>query len=342
MWLGSKTRLCLLDESLPNSQDSQDDSITWYTTGDLVRVHHHKYYFTSRVDDVFKVRGTKVQPSQICDALNAHEAVLASYVLPVQHIQTGSDPMIVAFVVPRKGIEPLDERTLFQFIKPALPTVMWPHFIWVVPGFALSPNGKTDKTAMTRQAVEFLAANWSIPPSVFPQDCLDTSTTTTLLLQLLDVLDIPLGSSPLQTTYFVQLGGNSSTALQLVIKLADQITTLKQIPVPSLVRELLFRPLQDFIDFVLASQDRLALSELDQQDQMESPSSLIDLRWVRSQAMRQTFTSPRSVIQVPPNQDVEMREASNQSESRLQLRWRTFLGKCIDAVAPQMLLSLWF
>lgn len=142
MWLGSKTRLCLLDESLPNSQDSQDDSITWYTTGDLVRVHHHKYYFTSRVDDVFKVRGTKVQPSQICDALNAHEAVLASYVLPVQHIQTGSDPMIVAFVVPRKGIEPLDERTLFQFIKPALPTVMWPHFIWVVPGFALSPNGK--------------------------------------------------------------------------------------------------------------------------------------------------------------------------------------------------------
>jgi benzoate-CoA ligase len=115
----------------------------WTRTGDKYRQDEEGYFvYCGRVDDMLKVGGIWVSPSEVEAALVAHEAVLEAAVIGVADASELIKPK--AFVVLKPGIEPGDQlaEALKAHVKSRLAPYKYPRWIEFVTELPKTATGK--------------------------------------------------------------------------------------------------------------------------------------------------------------------------------------------------------
>ncbi|MFH8348636.1 amino acid adenylation domain-containing protein [Streptomyces sp. NPDC018045] len=119
-----------------------------YRTGDLVRRRADgEPEFVGRVDDQVKVRGHRIEPGEVEQALGAHPAVRQAAVA-ARADRTG-DLRLTGYVVPAADAA---RQTLAAELRrdllARLPEYLVPSVITVLDALPLTPNGKVDRKAL--------------------------------------------------------------------------------------------------------------------------------------------------------------------------------------------------
>jgi amino acid adenylation domain-containing protein len=119
-----------------------------YRTGDLVwwSPEGHLNY-VGRIDTQVKIRGQRVELSEIESVLNRHPAVANSAVL--LRTDLGSTPALVGYVVAEPGTSPEDAE-LRGHLAAHLPDHMVPRKCVSLPELPATSNGKVDRKALPR------------------------------------------------------------------------------------------------------------------------------------------------------------------------------------------------
>jgi acyl-CoA ligase (AMP-forming) (exosortase A-associated) len=116
-------------------------------SGDLVRTDEDGFlYFVGRNDDMIKVSGYRISPTEVEEVLHATGLAAEVAALGVPHPQWGQ--AVVAVALPKEGAG-LDADAMLAACKLHLPAYMVPAHIEVA-GAALprNPNGKIDRKAL--------------------------------------------------------------------------------------------------------------------------------------------------------------------------------------------------
>ncbi|MEW6737370.1 MAG: condensation domain-containing protein, partial [Acidobacteriota bacterium] len=177
-----------------------------YRTGDLVRyLTDGNIEFLGRVDQQVKVRGYRIELSEIEAALSQHPAINKSVVV-LREDRMG-EKRLVAYIV---SLFALDE--LRDFLKQRLPDYMVPNSFVFLDSLPLTPNGKVDRQRLP--APEFsviLTTKEEGAPRNKVEAILAQIWTEVLRLEALSIQD-----------NFFELGGDSILSLQVVAR-ASQI-----------------------------------------------------------------------------------------------------------------------
>jgi 4-hydroxybenzoate-CoA ligase len=115
----------------------------WFTTRDRFMVDKTGFYHhCGRVDDLFKVGGKWVSPTEVEQALTAHEAVWEAAVIGVDDDEGLIKPL--AFVVTNVGHDgsPELEEELREYVKSTLAPYKYPRWIEFVDALPRGPGGK--------------------------------------------------------------------------------------------------------------------------------------------------------------------------------------------------------
>jgi len=118
----------------------------WCTSGDQFHVDGEGYYwYHGRTDDMLKVGGVFVAPSEIENCLLQHEAVLECAVIG----HDSGDGLVKpkAFVVVREGNVAGDElaERIKEFVKSRIALYKYPRWIEFVPSLPKNDRGKIDR-----------------------------------------------------------------------------------------------------------------------------------------------------------------------------------------------------
>jgi acyl-coenzyme A synthetase/AMP-(fatty) acid ligase len=115
----------------------------WFTTRDrFLRDEGGNFYHFGRIDDLFKVGGKWISPTEMERALGAHEAVWECAVIGAEDEDGLTKPM--AFVVPNVGHTPGPElaRTLRDYLKAELASYKYPRWLEFIDKLPRGPQGK--------------------------------------------------------------------------------------------------------------------------------------------------------------------------------------------------------
>ncbi|WP_439664244.1 amino acid adenylation domain-containing protein [Lentzea sp. HUAS TT2] len=117
----------------------------YYRTGDQARKRADGVVeFLGRIDDQFKLRGFRIEPGEVENALTEHPQVRTAAVSLRTH--PSGDRRLIAWVV--KSGEELDKRALKAYMRAAMPEHMVPAGFVVVDELPITSNGKTDRKAL--------------------------------------------------------------------------------------------------------------------------------------------------------------------------------------------------
>jgi len=115
----------------------------FYFTGDGARKATHEFIrVTGRVDDVMKVAGHRLSTAELEDALNSHELVSESAIIPNPHEIKGEVP--VAYVILKQGVRASDEleEELISHIKKVVGPIAKPERIIFADELPKTRSGK--------------------------------------------------------------------------------------------------------------------------------------------------------------------------------------------------------
>lgn len=184
-----------------------------YRTGDLTRwTVAGELEFLGRIDGQVKLRGFRVELSEIESELIRCPGVLAAAVTVVEEVP--GTQQLVAYIVPRTGAE-FDEDQLRILLRQSLPVYMIPSVFEPIETLPTLTSGKVDRkqlpaprprTRKTRTATAPGAATWS------PQDVLEQQ----LALSFEEVFSTAVGPND---DFFLDLGGHSLLAARMVSSL---------------------------------------------------------------------------------------------------------------------------
>lgn len=122
--------------------------VTYYRSGDLVsRNKNGELVYDGRADLQVKLRGYRIELSDIEAAVRRHEAVLDA-VVTVREFKPGDVRLMCAFAA-RDGQRPTT-RELREHLKGILPVYMHPARYLQLPELPRTINGKVDRAAVTR------------------------------------------------------------------------------------------------------------------------------------------------------------------------------------------------
>ena len=179
-----------------------------YSTGDLARVQSDgRLEFRGREDGQIKLRGFRVETSEIETALARHPDLKAT-VVTLSERPSGKD--LVAYIVPKDGTIP-DNSSLRRFLADRLPDFMLPSFFVPLERLPVSRNGKIDRKALPAPDLSRPELTSSY---VQPQ--------TELEQVLAEIWSSVLGVERVgRDDSFFELGGHSLSATQLVSRLRE-------------------------------------------------------------------------------------------------------------------------
>jgi len=184
---------------------SRDPSDRIFRTGDLGRYRPDgSVDFGGRRDHQIKVRGYRVEPDEVARAIRSHPAVADCVV--TQEGNGGTDASLVAHLVLHDSAPHPDRPAMRAFLKEFLPDAMVPARFFVVSRFFLTPNGKVDRRALSREVgAELRGTAIPTPPGTEEER------------QMLAIWGEILGRSDAGIhDNFFDLGGHSLLALRLV------------------------------------------------------------------------------------------------------------------------------
>ncbi|MBW4459829.1 MAG: amino acid adenylation domain-containing protein [Nodosilinea sp. WJT8-NPBG4] len=201
----------LIDCSFSNwSQDWIRETINGllYKTGDRALYHPDgNLEFLGRADNQIKIRGFRVELSEIELAIAQH-ALVQAVVVVVREID--QDRQLVAYIVPSAAAAPT-ARELRSLLKKQLPAYMIPVAFVVLDALPLTANGKVDQRALPPPALHRAESN----PTTAP--------TTSLEATLVEIWVQLLGQQVGIDDNFFELGGHSLLATQFVSRVRDRL-----------------------------------------------------------------------------------------------------------------------
>jgi hypothetical protein len=130
-----------------------------YRTGDIVRwVDDGILEFVARKDNLLKIRGFRVDLSEVSEVLLKHSSIEQCIVLPEEDIYVGKT--FVAYLKFKPRIrDTLGTKTLKQFMLQFLLPHMIPHHFMRINHIPLTLNGKIDQQALRNNAMPLQQAN---------------------------------------------------------------------------------------------------------------------------------------------------------------------------------------
>ncbi|MFF0526955.1 amino acid adenylation domain-containing protein [Nocardia amikacinitolerans] len=132
-----------------------------YRTGDLVVADPAgRLRFLGRADDQIKIRGFRVELSEIDHALRAHPGV--SFALTIVHSGDHGDPRLVSYVTAEQGAQGVTQAAILETARQQLPGYMVPASVMVLDRLPVAPSGKLDRKALPQPV--FAAAGPSRAP----------------------------------------------------------------------------------------------------------------------------------------------------------------------------------
>ena len=139
-----------------------DEGNPFYRTGDLVEVDTEgNIWYVGRADDVIKISGTLVNPSEAAKVLTECDGVRRAVVLP-RTLSSGRKSL-VAHVAADAAVDP---DTLRSALAERLPSHLVPAVIMRHDELPLLPGGKVDRQQLLNQPVKA----WRNQPVVEPRD----------------------------------------------------------------------------------------------------------------------------------------------------------------------------
>lgn len=177
-----------------------------YRTGDRVRFRPDgELEFLGRLDRQLKIRGYRVEPAEIEDAILSLPGVRQA-VVATERRQART--MLIAFILGDADVDFVRDH-LFE----KLPNYLMPADIAKVAEFPLTPNGKIDTEALIdARAREFAAAETEPPASALEQ------AVTTAWCEILGLPRVP------RTQSFFELG-SSLEAIKVSLRLSEMFQT---------------------------------------------------------------------------------------------------------------------
>ena len=216
-----------------------NDDLTYYRTGDLVRLKTDgNYEFLGRIDDQIKLRGYRIELGEIAACLGSHSEVSQAHVMARQLSGNGGAQHLIGYVVAKPNGN-LDEAELREFLSQRLPAYMVPTRIAVMESFPITTGGKLDLNRFPIPSEDLALGS----------DYDDESRRLTPTEQkIAKVWEVVLGISRLgRESNFFQIGGDSLSAMRLVLQLESEFPELV-IPVAALIPNPTIAEMADYID----------------------------------------------------------------------------------------------
>jgi amino acid adenylation domain-containing protein len=194
-----------------------------YRTGDLARhLPDGSIEFLGRIDDQVKLRGYRIEPSEIEAALAQHPAVREAVVL-AREAEPGRQ-WLVAYATPRAVGGSLDPNALRRFLRDRLPEYMVPARFVLIDEMPLTTNKKIDRKALPAPDVATPDLGTGF---VIPRDELEQAVAG-VFAEVLRIERVGADSN------FFELGGDSLLATRIVSQLRDAFRA--DITIPQLFR----------------------------------------------------------------------------------------------------------
>ncbi len=139
-----------------------------YRTGDLGRWRHDgELEYLGRNDDQIKIRGYRVEPGDIENALLNHSAVAEAAVTATTSADTGSsDTRLTAYLVIAPGMQTPANNELKSFLNASLPEYMIPSAFVTLNALPLTPSGKINRRQLEQTPSESIRIENNIFASV--------------------------------------------------------------------------------------------------------------------------------------------------------------------------------
>ncbi|MGW8379025.1 non-ribosomal peptide synthetase [Streptomyces sp. ODS28] len=184
----------------------QDGAGAVYRTGDIVEERDGSLHFVERADRQVKVRGYRLDPGEIENAVCRLETVADAVVVAEAHDSADADDLDVLVCYYQGGT---DARTVRRHLERVLDSYKIPSVLDRVESFPYTPNGKVDREAL-RAGRRRVSAQRE-PHSAGGPD----QRVLHLVRTLTGVEDVQLDDN------FFDVGGDSASAVVLVTKMKE-------------------------------------------------------------------------------------------------------------------------
>jgi amino acid adenylation domain-containing protein len=173
-----------------------------YRSGDLARrLRSGELEYLGRLDRQVKIRGVRIEPAEIEEALARHPGIAQAAVAAQSG---GGETRLVAWIVPRLGAALPASISLSAFLRERLPEPMVPSAWVVMDDLPRTASGKVDRRALP-------APDRPAPGSAAPRDPLE-QLLAEIWAGILDAERVGL-----QDNWF-ELGGHSLHAMRLMTR----------------------------------------------------------------------------------------------------------------------------
>jgi non-ribosomal peptide synthetase-like protein len=187
-----------------------------YRTGDLVSAGERgDLLFHGRLDTQVKVRGYRIELSEIESVLLEDAAIRAAAVMAIEGdgARDGT-PTLAAYVIARDLAAGIDRNRLLANLGARLPAYMVPAFLDVLESFPTLPSGKVDRKQLPKPLAALARTDRTMRA---PNDALEADLLATYARVLRnDAISI-------DDDFFLALGGYSLLAAQLVSELRKDL-----------------------------------------------------------------------------------------------------------------------
>ncbi|MFO0319377.1 MAG: amino acid adenylation domain-containing protein, partial [Neisseriaceae bacterium] len=185
-----------------------------YKTGDLVRIlPDGNLEYIGRNDFQVKIRGHRIELSEIENILNNYPEVQQSVVIALEHKDDigniSGDKYLVAYYTAKTK---LDEEKLLNYLASQSPNYMLPNIILYLERFPLTLNGKIDRKALPLP--ELTNTNHYIAPH--------NELETKICGVYAKLLGLPANKISINGDFF-SLGGTSILAIRLINQLRNEL-----------------------------------------------------------------------------------------------------------------------
>ena len=179
-----------------------------YRTGDLARrLPDGQIAFLGRIDEQLKIRGYRVEPSEIATVLGQHASVQNCVVIAREDVP--GEKQLVAYVVPASGAA-LKFADLRDHLRKRLPDYMVPAEFVAIENIPVTANGKVDRAALPAPNGQHVQPEEYVEPRTPVEEELVGILAPLLKLKRVGVND-----------NFCLLGGHSLLGTQLIARVSE-------------------------------------------------------------------------------------------------------------------------
>ena len=182
-----------------------------YKTSDHVRLGENgDLYFLGRLDDQVKLRGFRIELSEIEAVLIEHSAIKAA---AVRVVDNDNLKELAAYVVCDGVADELDRKALGEMLRERVPNYMVPQYLDVLSELPMTTSGKIDRKSLPAPQRPFL----DIGPVVHATNDLERR----IVEAWQQIFRLPTVS--IDADFFLDLGGHSLIAAQTATQMRKAI-----------------------------------------------------------------------------------------------------------------------